>query len=105
MIWLNNKNAGPAGSYVETVSVGGHNWKVYKGYIDAGNGKGWNVYSFVRTSNIQSASLNIRDFTNYLADSKKWLSKTKYVSSVEFGTEVFGGTGQINISNWDVKVR
>ncbi|MDI5789817.1 hypothetical protein PO124_19755 [Bacillus licheniformis] len=44
--------------------------------------------SFIRTANTQSANLNIRDFTNYLADSKQWLSKTKYVSSVEFGTEV-----------------
>ncbi|TWJ91172.1 Endoglucanase S [Bacillus licheniformis] len=105
MIWLNNTNAGPAGSYVETVSIGGHSWKVYKGYIDAGGGKGWNVFSFIRTANTQSANLNIRDFTNYLADSKQWLSKTKYVSSVEFCTEVFGGTGQINISNWDVTVR
>ncbi|MCY8406569.1 GH12 family glycosyl hydrolase domain-containing protein, partial [Bacillus sonorensis] len=65
----------------------------------------WNVYSFVRTSNTQSASLNIRHFTNYLSNQKKWLDKSKYVSSVEFGTEVFGGTGQINISNWDVNVR
>ncbi|MCY8026273.1 glycoside hydrolase [Bacillus sonorensis] len=105
MIWLNNTNACPLGSYVQTVSIGGHKWKVHKGYVDAGNGKGWNVYSFVRTSNTQSASLNIRHFTNYLSNQKKWLDKSKYVSSVEFGTEVFGGTGQINISNWDVNVR
>ncbi|MDA7028089.1 glycoside hydrolase [Bacillus sp. CLL-7-23] len=105
MLWLNNTNAGPLGAYVETVSINGHTWNVHKGYIDAGNGKGWNVFSFVRTSNTQKASLDVRNFTNYLADSKSWIDKTKYVSSVEFGTEIFGGTGQINISKWDVTVR
>lgn len=105
MIWLNNTNAGPLGSYVETVTIGGSSWKVHKGWLDAGNGKGWNVFSFVRTSNVSSASLNVKNFTDYLVNSKKWMANTKYVSSVEFGTEVFGGDGQINFSKWNVTVQ
>nr|WED68509.1 hypothetical protein PJ912_22775 [Pectobacterium colocasium] len=44
-------------------------------------------FSFVRTSNTNNASLNIRHFTNYLVGTKNWMSNTKYISSVEFGTE------------------
>ncbi|GKX39805.1 GH12 family glycosyl hydrolase domain-containing protein [Pectobacterium versatile] len=105
MIWLNNTNAGPAGDYIETVFLGGSSWNVFKGWINAGNGKGWNVFSFVRTSNTNNASLNIRHFTNYLVGTKKWMSNTKYISSVEFGTEIFGGDGQIDITKWSVDVK
>ncbi|MBE0340324.1 hypothetical protein E4V51_02815, partial [Paenibacillus sp. 28ISP30-2] len=95
MIWLNNTNAGPAGTYVETVSLAGSNWDVYKGWIDAGSGKGWNVFSFVRKSNTNSASFNIKNFTDYMIYTKKWMSNAKFVSSVEFGTEIFDGGGSI----------
>nr|WP_113867401.1 glycoside hydrolase [Brenneria salicis]NMN91984.1 glycosyl hydrolase family 12 [Brenneria salicis ATCC 15712 = DSM 30166]RBP61291.1 glycosyl hydrolase family 12 [Brenneria salicis ATCC 15712 = DSM 30166]RLM30294.1 glycoside hydrolase [Brenneria salicis ATCC 15712 = DSM 30166] len=105
MIWLNSTNAGPAGEYVETVNLGGSSWKVFKGWINAGDGKGWNVFSFVRTANTNNASINIRHFTNYLVDRKNWMGNEKYVSSVEFGTEIFGGDGQINISEWRVDVK
>ncbi|MCV9878187.1 GH12 family glycosyl hydrolase domain-containing protein [Brenneria izbisi] len=105
MIWLNNTNAAPAGNYVETVNLGGSRWQVFKGWVNAGNGKGWNVFSFVRTANTDSASLNIRHFTNYLVSRKSWMSNEKYISSVEFGTEIFGGDGQINISKWRVDVK
>ncbi|MEW4368390.1 GH12 family glycosyl hydrolase domain-containing protein [Paenibacillus kandeliae] len=105
MIWLNNTNAGPLGTYVETVNIGGSSWKVNKGWLDAGNGKGWNVFSFVRTANTSDATLNVKNFTDYLINNKKWMTNTKYVSSVEFGTEIFGGDGQINISKWNVNVQ
>lgn len=105
MIWLNNTKAGPAGSYVETVSLAGSDWDLYKGWIDAGNGKGWNVFSFVRKKNTNSASFNIKNFTDYIIYTKKWMSNAKFMSSVEFGTEIFGGSGSMNISKWNVNVQ
>ncbi|WP_046213199.1 GH12 family glycosyl hydrolase domain-containing protein [Paenibacillus wulumuqiensis] len=105
MIWLNNTHAGPIGDYVETVYLNGSSWNLYKGWLNAGEGKGWNVFSYVRTSNTSSASLNIKNFTDHLVYTKYWMANTKYVSSVEFGTEIFGGEGQINISNWNVNVQ
>ncbi|KML66625.1 GH12 family glycosyl hydrolase domain-containing protein [Pectobacterium peruviense] len=105
MIWLNDTNAGPAGDYIETVFLDGSSWNVFKGWINADNGGGWNVFSFVHTSNTNSASLNIRHFTHYLVETKKWMSDTKYISSVEFGTEIFGGEGQIAITEWSVDVK
>lgn len=106
MIWLNNTNAGPAGSYVETATIGGTSWKVYKGWItsNSATGEGWNVYSFVRSSNTSSTTLNIKNFTDYIVMNKGWMSSSKYLSSVEFGNEIFWGTGGMYITKYSVSV-
>ncbi|GIF15454.1 GH12 family glycosyl hydrolase domain-containing protein [Actinoplanes teichomyceticus] len=98
MVWLyRSGGAGPVGTKQATVIVGGTTWDLYKGNI------GWNVYSFVRTSNTTSADLNLTDFTNDLAG-RGWLDKTKYLSSVQAGTEVFTGSGQLDTSAYSVKI-
>lgn len=106
MIWLNNTNAGPAGSYVETVTIGDTSWKVYKGWITANSstGEGWNVFSFVRSSNTSDTTLNLKNFTDYLVYTKKWMSNSEYLSSVEFGNEIFWGTGGMYITKYSVSV-
>ncbi|WP_436523139.1 GH12 family glycosyl hydrolase domain-containing protein [Actinoplanes sp. HUAS TT8] len=98
MVWLyKSGGAGPVGTKQATVTVGGTTWDLYKGNI------GWDVYSFVRTSNTTSADLNLTDFTNDLAG-RGWLDKTKYLSSVQAGTEVFTGSGQLDTSAYSVKI-
>ncbi|WP_233531684.1 GH12 family glycosyl hydrolase domain-containing protein [Paenibacillus alkalitolerans] len=105
MIWLNNTNAGPLGSYVETVSIAGSSWRLYKGWLNAGNGTGWNVFSFVRTSNTSSSSMNLRDFIHYVVYTKNWMSNSKFISSVEFGSEIFTGSGNFHINSYSVNVQ
>ncbi len=105
MIWLNNTNAGPAGSFIENVTIGGTSWKVYKGFINDSATTGWNVYSYVRSSNTSSTSLNLRDFINHVVYSKSWMSNSKYLSSVQFGSEIFTGTGQMHINSYSANVQ
>ena len=93
MVWLNSTNAWPLGSYVETATVGGTTWKLYRGTHPSG----WNVYSFVRTSNTSSSSLNLKDFINHVVYYKNWMSNSRYVTSVQFGTEIFTGSGRMHI--------
>ncbi len=101
MIWLNNTNAGPMGTYQETVWLAGAQWDLYKGM----HSSGWNVFSFVRKGNTSSSSMNLRDFIHHIVYSKGWMSNSKYVSSVQFGTEVFTGSGNMHISNYSVNVQ
>lgn len=105
MVWLNSTNAYPLGSYVETVSLGGTNWKLYKGWLSETSTTGWNVHSYVRSSNTSSSSLNFRDFINYLVYTKSWMSNSKFVSSVEFGTEIFTGSGNFQVNSYSVNVQ
>jgi hypothetical protein len=98
MVWLYRAGgAGPLGTLQATVSIGGTNWDLYRGNI------GWNVFSFVRQANTTSSTLNLRDFLNNLV-SRGWMSSSKYLTSVEAGTEVFHGNGQINTTSYFTNV-
>lgn len=99
MIWLyRSGGAGPVGTRQATVNIAGTSWDLYRGNI------GWNVFSFVRTTNTSSSTLNARDFLNDLV-SRGWMSSSKYLTSVESGTEVFIGTGQLDTNSYFANVQ
>ena len=98
MVWLyRSGGAGPVGTKQATVTIGGTTWDLYQGNI------GWNVFSFVRTSNTTSATLNLTDFTDTLVG-RGVLQNTKYLSSVESGAEIFTGQGRLDTSAYAVTV-
>jgi hypothetical protein len=78
-----------------TTSIGGASWEVHKGSTGV-----WNVYSYVRTTNAASgATLNLMDFLKDLT-TKGWMSSSKYLTSIEAGTEVFVGTGRLDTDSY-----
>jgi hypothetical protein len=98
MVWLYRAGgAGPVGTRQSTVSIDGTSWDLYEGNI------GWNVFSFVRTSNTTSANLNLKDFYNNLISAGQ-LDSGKYLNSVEAGTEVFTGNGQLDTDSYSVTI-
>jgi hypothetical protein len=90
MIWL-HRTGGPApiGAREATVTLGGATWDLHRGANDV-----WNVFSFVRTSNAATSVLNIMDFMRDLV-TRGWMQNTKYVSSVQAGSEIFNGSGSV----------
>lgn len=99
MIWVNNTNAGPISQQpvINNISIGGSTWTLHRGNI------GWNVWSFVRNGNSGSGSINVKDFTDYLRNNQG-LSASKYLTSVQFGSEIFHGTGNVNVTNYTCAV-
>ena len=98
MVWL-YKNGGiqPVGSPVGDVSIDGTTWTLWYGNI------GWNVYSFVRDANTTSASLNLNDFFQNLI-ANHGLSAANYLLGVEAGTEIFTGSGELDVSSYSTVV-
>ncbi|MGW0826943.1 GH12 family glycosyl hydrolase domain-containing protein [Streptomyces sp. NPDC002845] len=88
---------GPLGTKVATVTVAGTTWDAYEGNV------GWQVHSFVRTSNTTYASLNLSDFANVLV-SRGHINSSTYLSGVEAGTEVFHGDGRLDTNSRSVSV-
>ena len=96
MIWLyRSGGAGPIGGTVASaVSLAGTSWDLHRG-----NNGNWNVDSYVRTTNATSATLNIMDFLNDLV-TRGYLTSSKYLSSIQSGTEVFTGTGELDTDSY-----
>lgn len=98
MVWLyRSGGAGPLGTREATVTLGGADWDLYRGDI------GWNVFSFVRTANTTSAALELTDFTAELTK-RGWMPDSRYLSSVQAGTEVFTGAGELDTDGYAVRV-
>ena len=96
MIWLyRSGGAAPIGGTSATVSIAGTSWELHQG----SNGR-WMVHSYVRTSNADTgATLNLMDFLKDLT-SKRGLSSSKYLSSIQAGTEVFLGSGRLDTDQY-----
>jgi hypothetical protein len=99
MIWLYNSGAGPIGTQQTTVTIGGASWALYRGQ----NGS-TNVYSFLRSSNTTSTTLNLMDFLSDLV-SRGWVSSSRYLTSIEAGTEVFTGTGSVDTDSYSCVIQ
>jgi len=90
MLWMNKQGAvGPIGSYQTNASVGGHNWNVYRG----SNGSNA-VFSFVRTSNTNSGSVDIKAVLNWIR-SRGWFGDVT-LSTIQFGYEITSSSGGMN---------
>jgi hypothetical protein len=101
MIWLYRANgAAPIGSKTGAAfSAGGGTFDLY----DGANTK-WKVHSYVRQTNGTTAVLNLMDFMHDLA-SRGLVANTKYLSSVQAGSEVFLGQGQVQTNGFYCRVQ
>jgi hypothetical protein len=73
------------------VTVGGHTWNVYKG----SNGSNA-VYSFVRTSNTTSGTVDVRAILLWI-ESQGWFGNVT-LGNVEFGYEITSSSGGLNFT-------
>ena len=83
---------------VETsVTVGGHTWDIYQGT----NGSN-TVYSFVRTSNTNSGTVDIAAISKWLKNNG-WFGNAN-LHSIQFGFEITAtnGTGQFKVNDFNV---
>jgi hypothetical protein len=90
MLWMNWYGAvGPLGTLQTTATVGGHTWKVYKGSNGANN-----VYSFLRTSNTSSGTVDVAAVATWIR-SKGWFGDVT-IGNVQFGYEITSSSGGQN---------
>lgn len=93
MLWMDKQGqVGPLGSKVTTASVGGHTWDVYKG----SNGSNA-VFSFVRTSNTNSGTVNVLAVLNWIK-AKGWYGDVT-LGEVQFGFEITSSAGGLNFTS------
>jgi hypothetical protein len=103
MLWMNklgsvgpisyNYDANGAVPLYTNLSLGGHTWNVYRG------NNGYNeVFSFVRTSNTNSGTVDIRAIANWIR-ARGWFGNIT-LGEVQFGFEITSSNGGLDfISN------
>jgi hypothetical protein len=92
MLWMNKTGAvGPIGNRQTSATVGGHSWDVYKG----SNGSN-QVFSFVRTSNTSSGSVDILAVLRWI-ESQGWYGN-ETLGDVQFGYEITSSSGGLTFS-------
>ncbi|RZU01772.1 glycosyl hydrolase family 12 [Kribbella rubisoli] len=93
MLWMNKQGAvGAIGSKQTTVSVGGHTWDVYRGSNGANA-----VFSFLRTSNTNSGSVDVKAVLNWIRG-QGWMGDAT-VGEVQFGFEITSSSGGQNFTS------
>ncbi|MFF8017134.1 hypothetical protein [Streptomyces sp. NPDC007929] len=91
MLWVNKTGpVGPIGSSQGSVSLGGHSWNVFKGTNGANE-----VFTFIRTSNSSSGTVNILPILKWIKDTKKWMGN-ETIGDVQFGFEITSSSGGLD---------
>ena len=91
MLWVNKTGpVGPLGTSQGTVTLGGHTWTVYKG----SNGSN-QVFSFIRSSNSSSGSVDIKSIVNWIKNTKGWFGDVT-IGDVQFGYEITSSAGGLD---------
>ncbi|MEU8692937.1 hypothetical protein [Streptomyces sp. NPDC048665] len=93
MLWVNKTGAvGPLGTSQGSVTLGGSTWTAYKG----NNGSN-DVFSFVRSSNSSSGSVNILPILKWIKDTKGWFGDVT-IGDLQFGFEITSSAGGLNFT-------
>lgn len=93
MLWVNyHGNVGPLGTAQGTVSLGGHTWAVYKGTNGANE-----VFSFLRTSDSSSGTVDILPILKWIKNTKGWMGN-ETIGDVQFGYEISGSAGGLDFT-------
>ena len=93
MLWMNKTGAvGPLGTSQGTLTLGGHTWTVYKGNNGAND-----VFSFVRTSNSSSGTVNVLSILKWIKDTKGWFGNVT-IGDLQFGFEITSSSGGLDFT-------
>lgn len=107
MIWNVKNGFPPAGTKRDSLTVDGIGYDLYvkEGHKDdAGNHiNSWDYLAFVAEKNILQGPLQLSSFIDYLLD-KGYFTKDHYLTSVELGNEIQGGTGCVEIKDYNVEI-
>ncbi|MFC7258214.1 glycoside hydrolase family 12 protein [Streptomyces lutosisoli] len=92
MLWVNyNGNVGALGTSQGTLTLNGNTWTVYKG----NNGSN-DVFSFLRSSDSTSGTINILPILKWIANTKGWMSSSETIGDVQFGFEITSSSGGLD---------
>jgi hypothetical protein len=104
VVWLDYVDGiNPAGQLVETVQLKDQSYELWSesSHGDRGDGSGWDLYYFKAAERRPSGTVQLLPFLDHLQKQGRVQSQ-HFVASVEFGSELMGGTGTTWVDDYQV---
>ncbi|MFJ2605891.1 hypothetical protein ACIQOU_13655 [Streptomyces sp. NPDC091279] len=98
MLWVNTRGVSPLGTSQGTLTLGGSTWTVYKGNNTAND-----VFSFVRSGNSTSGTVDILPILKWIKDTKGWFGN-ETIGDVQFGYEITSSSGGLDFTTNNLTV-
>ncbi len=77
------------------MALGGHRWDVYKGRVPHPDGSSHEVFSFLRTSDSTSGTVDLLPVLKWIRDVKGWWGD-ETIGDVQFGYEITSSAGGLD---------
>lgn len=100
MIWLHSVDVHPAGEYHGDATIEGYHWHIYVGSLPSG----WPIYTFVLDGEASEFSMDIQPLLAYLTHTGIWKNDPLFLSSIEFGSEIYSGSGELHVKDWFLEI-
>jgi len=107
MFWMEHAGgAKPAGEVIDTPSYGGIEYELWKkdNLGDKGNGQGWLYYALKSPVTQRKGSMALHEVLANMVQ-KGQIDPEHYVAGIEFGNEIFGGSGTTWVKRFEVEAR
>jgi hypothetical protein len=107
MIWEDRNVAMPAGKFIKDVNTTSGTYKMYHTWMDRTSENlgtpGWNFTAFVRKDRRRSGEVNIKEFI-YIMLVDNLLDENNFISTVEFGNEIYNACGYTIVNNYKLDI-
>ena len=100
MVWLDGTQPQSATLTADSISIDSNTWDFYKNTT-------WNEFpylAFVQQEHIWNGEIDLIPFTSYLVENGH-LDADAYIAEVEFGNEIWSGSGTMTVRDFSVSVQ
>lgn len=108
MIWEDRNVAMPAGKFIREVNTSSGVYRMYHTYMDRTSENlgtpGWNFTAFVRKDRRRSGTVNLKEFIHSMV-LDDMLNENYFVSTVEFGNEIYNACGYTIVNNYKLDLK
>jgi hypothetical protein len=108
MIWEDRNVAMPAGKFIKEVKTSSGTYRMYHTYMDRSKENlgtlGWYFTAFVRKEGIRSNTLDLKEFI-YIMLNEGILNENHFISTVEFGNEIYNACGYTIVNNYNLNIK
>ena len=108
MIWEDRNVAMPAGKFMGEVNTSSGVYRMYHTYMDRTSENlgtpGWNFTAFVRKDRRRSGTVNLKEFI-YVMLINDMINENHFVSTVEFGNEIYNSCGYTIVNDYKLDIK